>query len=186
MDLKSLIVPFIVVLLVCVINMILFWNLYSQKLESINSLNRENNILKENINNLKEKNNDLQNKIFTYQISNFWEVDLTAYTSSIEETNSQPDKTAIMEKPRPGYSIAVSQDLKFLLGKRVYIYGFGVRYVNDLMNKRYKKRIDILVNNKKIAKEIGIVNNVKLILIEPELLIEETTKEKISVVFHFG
>jgi 3D (Asp-Asp-Asp) domain-containing protein len=48
------------------------------------------------------------------------------------------------------------------LGKRVYIKGIGVRRVNDLMNGRYTKRIDILMDNLKEAKSF---NNRKVQLI---------------------
>lgn len=68
---------------------------------------------------------------------------ITAYSASIEETNNDPENTAIMESPVVGYTCAVSRDLIYLLGKKIYIHGIGVFRVNDLMNKRYDKRVDI-------------------------------------------
>lgn len=121
---------------------------------------------------------DVENKVLNirldfHRVKNSWKVDLTAYTAREEETNSDPGNTAIMEKPRPGLTIAVSHDLQFLLGKRVYVKGFGVRRVNDLMNSRYTKRIDILTNSVERAREIELQKNVELVLIEPELVFAE-------------
>lgn len=81
---------------------------------------------------------------------------ITAYTPSKDETNDDPNNTAIMERPIPGRTCAVSRDLLHLLGKDIYIEDFGVRRVNDLMNARYEKSIDLLVGNKSYAKQIGI------------------------------
>lgn len=47
---------------------------------------------------------------------------------------------------------AISRDLLYLFpknkSKRVYIEGFGVYEVKDVMNKRHKHRIDILIHPK--------------------------------------
>ena len=53
----------------------------------------------------------------------------------------------------------------YLLGKKVYIEGFGVRMVTDLMNAKFKKRVDTLVPNKEMAKRLGIRKNVRLIVL---------------------
>jgi len=96
-----------------------------------------------------------------------WKVTLTGYTNAQDECNSDNWNTAIMEKPVVGWTVAVSQDLKCLLGKRIYVEGFGVRYVNDLMNKRFTNSIDILVATKKQAiKKIGKRTNVEIVLLE--------------------
>lgn len=81
------------------------------------------------------------NKIMDFYMLS--DVTVTAYSPSPEETNEDPENTAIMEKPVIGYTCAVSRDLKYLLGKRIYIEGLGVFKVNDIMNKRYTKRIDL-------------------------------------------
>ena len=114
----------------------------------------------------------LQRLLFAYQISNYWEVEISAYTARPQETNWDYKNTSIMEDPIPGWTMAVSPDLFFLLGKRVYIPGYGVRYVNDLMNRRYEKTIDILVGTVHQAEEIGRHEG-KLILIEPYKVMEE-------------
>ncbi len=114
----------------------------------------------------------LKTILAAYKIQHSYNVELTAYTPRRQETNSDPGNTAIMETPVPGWTIAVSQDLNYLLGKRVYIPGFGVRRVNDLMNARYEKRIDILVSSVSEARQIGL-QQTEMILIEPNLLFQK-------------
>ena len=98
----------------------------------------------------------------------FVNVTLTAYTARPQETNNDPTNTAIMDKPFPGRTVAVSRDLSYLLGKRSYIEGIGVRYVNDLMNKRFTKTIDILMPTVKMARQFGVKENVNVVLITEE------------------
>ncbi len=83
-------------------------------------------------------------------------VRMSAYTASVDETDEDPENTAIMESPIPGYSCAVSRDLKYLLGKTVYIEKYGIRRVNDLMNQRYVQAIDLLVPTKAYARQVGV------------------------------
>lgn len=56
---------------------------------------------------------------------------------------------------------AISRDLLYLFPKdkpkRVYIEGYGVYEVHDIMNKRHKHRIDILIHPKN-SKRISIKN----------------------------
>jgi 3D (Asp-Asp-Asp) domain-containing protein len=86
-------------------------------------------------------------------------VTVTTYKASSEETDSTPNITASGFKiskrnPKKHRIIAVSRDLKRKLkfGQRVRLRNAG-KYngeyvVRDVMNKRYKKRIDILINPK--------------------------------------
>jgi 3D (Asp-Asp-Asp) domain-containing protein len=93
-------------------------------------------------------------------------VTLTTYTTSVKETDSTPNITASGFKidtlnPMKHKIIAVSRDLKkkWKFGTKVRITGAGkyngTYYVRDIMNKRYKKRIDILIgkNHKQIKLE---------------------------------
>lgn len=137
------------------------------------SSQKERNELTQKISDLKAKNKVMksENQILRmvlkrYKAKHSWDVEISAYTARPQETNDDPQNTTLMQKPVPGWTIAVSQDLKFLLGKRVYIPGHGVRLVNDLMNRRYETTIDILVGNVKQANEIGRTNG-EMILIEP-------------------
>jgi 3D (Asp-Asp-Asp) domain-containing protein len=104
-----------------------------------------------------------------YREANTHRLRLTAYTARPEETNEDPENTAIMRTPRPGRTVAVSHDLRGWLGKRVYVEGFGVRFVGDLMNPRYSKSIDILVVDVDEARDIGVIEDVFVTLIEPLL-----------------
>ena len=87
------------------------------------------------------------------------EVTATTYTPSVRETDSTPLVTASGFKinpknPKKHRIIAVSRDLKrkYKFGTRVKVSGAG-KYsgeyvVRDVMNKRYRKRIDILIGKK--------------------------------------
>ena len=83
-------------------------------------------------------------------------VTLTTYTSSEKETDSTPNITASgfkidVSNPKKHRIIAVSRDLKkkWPFGTKVRIKRAGkyngVYTVKDVMNKRYKNRIDILI-----------------------------------------
>ncbi|SDB45436.1 3D (Asp-Asp-Asp) domain-containing protein [Desulfonatronum thiosulfatophilum] len=102
-----------------------------------------------------------------YHKANTHYLRLSAYTARKEECNDDIENTAIMQRPKPGWTVAVSRDLRGWLGKRVYIEGFGIRMVSDLMNSRYTKAIDILVPEVDEALKIGVRENVFVTLIEP-------------------
>ena len=81
-------------------------------------------------------------------------VTLTTYKATEAETDSTPNITASgfkITNPKKHRIIAVSRDLKkkYKFGQKIRIVGAG-KYsgtyrVQDVMNKRYRKRIDILV-----------------------------------------
>ena len=83
-------------------------------------------------------------------------VTLTTYRANAAETDSTPNITASgfkITNPKKHRIIAVSRDLKkkYKFGQKIRIVGAG-KYsgtyrVQDVMNKRYKKRIDILVGS---------------------------------------
>lgn len=82
-------------------------------------------------------------------------VEATAYTPRKQECNDDIEHTALMVKPKPGWHVAVSHDLMWMLGKKVYIKGVGVRFVADLMNERFSNKIDIMMPTVKGAKKFG-------------------------------
>ena len=96
-------------------------------------------------------------------------VTLTTYTIDPLQTDSTPLITASGFKldsinPRRHRVIAVSRDLKRKLnfGDKVRLSNAGrfngVWYVRDLMNKRFKNKIDILINpNERHTKLSGVV-----------------------------
>ena len=83
-------------------------------------------------------------------------VHATVYHAVPEQTNEDPGHTAFMFKldlknPFKHRIIAVSRDLldKYPNGTKVYVTGTdydGVYTVRDKMNRRWTKRIDILIN----------------------------------------
>jgi 3D (Asp-Asp-Asp) domain-containing protein len=84
-------------------------------------------------------------------------VTVTTYTVDPKETDEEPLITASGFKldslnPRRHKIIAVSRDLKkkFKFGQKVKITGIGkhsgIYVIRDLMNKRWKNRVDILIN----------------------------------------
>lgn len=85
-----------------------------------------------------------------------YELTVTSYTASEDETDSTPNQTSLMVEPVVGRTVAVSRDLRKFYGAKVWIEGVGIRVVEDCMNKRYSKRIDVLVATKKQARKIGI------------------------------
>ena len=97
-------------------------------------------------------------------------VTLTTYTAVAGETDSTPTITASgfkIDTNNPGKHriIAISRDLKkkWKFGTKVKIKNAGkyngVYVVKDLMNKRYKNRVDILIGED--DKQVSM-NNVKI------------------------
>ncbi len=101
-------------------------------------------------------------------------VTLTTYTPSRRETDSSPNITASGYKidtsnPSKHRIIAVSRDLKkkWKFNQKVRIRKAGkyngVYTVKDVMNKRYKKRVDILIGKR--DKQIKL-ENVQIVAIK--------------------
>ena len=102
-------------------------------------------------------------------------VTATVYNAVPEQTNSDPSHTASMFKidmsdPGKHRIVAVSRDLEslgFTLGKRILVTQAcemnGIWYIEDRMNKKYKKKIDFLVND---SIKFGLWNHVKIQLID--------------------
>jgi 3D (Asp-Asp-Asp) domain-containing protein len=94
-------------------------------------------------------------------------VTMTTYTTSKNQTDSNPYETAsgfILNKnnPKKHRVIAISRDLKdtFAFGDSVYIQAgkySGKYVVHDVMNKRFKKKIDLLINPKDKGDKIDSV-----------------------------
>ena len=87
----------------------------------------------------------------------FYKVSVTMYTINEAETDDDPTETASGFRvdslnPKKHRIIALSHDLKRKIkyGKKVRITGIGkysgVYVVKDLMNARFRKKVDILIN----------------------------------------
>jgi 3D (Asp-Asp-Asp) domain-containing protein len=73
--------------------------------------------------------------------------------------------TATGTKPIPGCTVAVSQDNKHLLGKKIFIHGIGERLVTDLMDVRWKNKVDVCVSSKKEARLFGVKARVSVFVL---------------------
>lgn len=74
-------------------------------------------------------------------------VTVTAYNADPAQTDSDPEIAASMRRVRPG-TIAVSRDLfnkGWVFGRKVRLEGLGIFEINDLMNARHSKAIDIFL-----------------------------------------
>jgi 3D (Asp-Asp-Asp) domain-containing protein len=89
-------------------------------------------------------------------------VTVTAYSSTPDQTDSTPFLTASNRRVRPGI-VALSRDLlreytpgaPFMFGDEVEIRGVGVFTVEDTMNPRYEKRVDIWFTSRNQARQWG-------------------------------
>jgi 3D (Asp-Asp-Asp) domain-containing protein len=83
-------------------------------------------------------------------------ITVTTYSPTVEQTDSTPLITASGFKinpknPKKQRIVAVSRDLKrkYKFGKKIRITGIGklsgTYTVRDVMNKRYRNRVDILI-----------------------------------------
>jgi 3D (Asp-Asp-Asp) domain-containing protein len=96
-------------------------------------------------------------------------VTITAYTARSRECDATPNKTAMMIKPRPGRTIAVSRDLfddGWTFGRSVYIAGLGVFVIEDLMHRRHTRGIDILMGSAREANKFGKVTGQAVLIAE--------------------
>jgi 3D (Asp-Asp-Asp) domain-containing protein len=55
----------------------------------------------------------------------------------------------------PGRSLAVSRDLRHLLGRWLHIEGVGWRLAHDLMGARARMAVDVAVRDRNSAREFG-------------------------------
>jgi 3D (Asp-Asp-Asp) domain-containing protein len=103
-----------------------------------------------------EQQDDLDDIIAKLDGLQKFTAEITAYTLDPQETDNDPSHAADMTSPVPGKTAAVSRDLATkLLGKKIYIPGYGVRVVNDLTAAGKENTIDILVGSKKTAQKVG-------------------------------
>lgn len=111
----------------------------------LDAKDRQINRLKNNLEQLAEK-------------KDVYQVHITAYSPSKRQCDEDPLIAASMRKVKAG-TIAVSRDLfqqGWVFGKKVHLEGLGVYEINDLMNKRYEKRIDVFMWEESQAREFGV------------------------------
>lgn len=87
---------------------------------------------------------------------------VTAYNPIVTQTDSTPQITASNKRVNPGI-VALSRDLEeefgFQFGDTVVIEGHGSFVFEDRMNKRWTRRMDILMLSIKAAEEFGVQNS---------------------------
>lgn len=99
-------------------------------------------------------------------------VTMSMYTASSRECDSSPKYTATEAKTTVGRTLAVSRDLMWMLGHRVYIHGHGVFVVEDVMHHRWRNKVDLLVGNYKTALKFG-VQQVKIEVLGKEVNVKK-------------
>ena len=95
-------------------------------------------------------------------------VKVTAYSPSIDETDSTPYETSSGERVRP-WTVAISRDLYnigWTEGKIVYIDQFGRFEILDKMKKDSIMSVDIFFTTKEQAIKFGKRENVLMALLE--------------------
>ena len=88
---------------------------------------------------------------------------VTGYSSTPGQTDSTPFVTAFNTRVRPGV-LALSRDLlreftpgaPFSYGDKVELRGVGIFMVEDTMNSRFTKRVDIWFSNRSAARRWGL------------------------------
>jgi 3D (Asp-Asp-Asp) domain-containing protein len=88
----------------------------------------------------------------------------TAYCPGCLPGDDGLSLSASGEPVRAGRTVAVSRDLRRLLGRRVFIEGVGVRVVEDLMHPRFAARLDLCLPDKDQALAFGVQNLVVVVL----------------------
>jgi len=83
---------------------------------------------------------------------------VTSYQALPEQTDSSPNWTSIGQHVHT-MGAAVSQELlisgEVCYGDVVKVPGFGLKVINDVMNKRHSKRLDIFVENHAAEVNVG-------------------------------
>jgi len=110
-------------------------------------------------------------KIVKMEEAKFQIVTLSAYHPPTRGINSDknPKRTALMRKPKPGWTAACSDELAEMgwMGKKVYLKGYGVWKIEDKMNKSVKgKRLDLCAPTLKLANKFGIESAVLAVILD--------------------
>ena len=147
---------------------ILFQSLY-QKINNLEDqvfeLKHKNNLLIKDLKFYSELVTNIVN--YSKKYSKIYKIKrLSCYTPSHDETDSTPRTTAINKKVKVGRTAAVSPDLEFMLGKYIYIHGYGIFEVTDVTHSRYKKTIDLcLSEDKSFCEKFGVKENVNVVIL---------------------
>lgn len=104
-------------------------------------------------------NEALERAKYRIRTQRFVPVVVTAYNPVVAQTDNTPEITASNKRVRPGI-VALSRDLEqefgFRFGDTVVIEGIGCFVFEDRMNKRWTRRVDILMHSREAARKFGV------------------------------
>ncbi len=86
-------------------------------------------------------------------------VTVTAYSPSVDETDSTPYITASNKRVRDGIcaiSRDIEKELDLQFGDTIYLEGIGTCEFQDRMHRRKRKQVDLFMWNKSDAVRFGI------------------------------
>jgi 3D (Asp-Asp-Asp) domain-containing protein len=85
-------------------------------------------------------------------------ITITAYSSTEDQCNEEPHITASNKPVRIGIiavSFDIMEELGLTFGQRVLIPGHGLFQIQDRMNRRWHRRVDIWHNDREAARLFG-------------------------------
>ena len=155
----------VVVLQIITIYICLFMGNGTESISDIYKHRHNEATLHHNLNNVKGVRFKLQN------------VDITGYNNVLRQTDSTPDITASQRLRYEGM-IAISRDFQkkyhVRFGDYIYIEKLDSWFVvEDVLNKRFSKRIDVFTFDEKRAREITTVSNIIVFKIDRSKYMEQ-------------
>lgn len=126
----------------------------------VNDFRHENSILTNDIINLTNKLDEFTTNPISWIMNNYksYNLEVTAYSPTIDQCDSTPFIAASGQYV-DDWTIAVSQNMRkdgWGFGKFVYIPDHNKFYkINDVMNKRFTKRVDIFMWDRGDAHNFG-------------------------------
>lgn len=115
---------------------------------------------------LQQKQNKIKELKEWNRILDLRSVKVSAYTPTVEECDDTPFINAAGKHVREG-TVAVSPDLKeqgWTFGKRVYIKNVGIFVIEDVMNPRWKNKLDVFMFDRDRAIQFGLKNTKAVLL----------------------
>lgn len=108
-------------------------------------------------------------------------VTATSYRSVPSQTDATPFITSIGHRTHP-YGVAVSRDLlvsgQVCYGDVLEVPGYGLRVVNDTMNARHKRHIDIFVDTRAQERAFGVRSLTVRVIWSPQRACSREKAEK--------
>ncbi len=92
-------------------------------------------------------------------------VTVTAYSPSVDETDSTPYITASNTRVRDGIcalSRDIEKELDLRFGDMIYLEGIGTCEFQDRMHKRMRRTVDLFIWWKRAAKRFGVIEGVRM------------------------